>query len=224
MKKILAVVIAVVMTAALFAISSIAADPAVVITPEQLASAESTLNGVTVELSSEGDIAFAKFTAGSLDPHLYIKPEIKTDVANHFAAIKYRTTSAADSIDAYMAGAEPHTIFTTIEGDGNWHIAYGDLEQSGANWTGTFARLDPMNNGGLKEGDTIDIAWIALFANEDDAKAYTGPAADDQPTAPDTPATPDTPSNPDTADASVIAIAAVACVALAGVVVAKKVR
>ena len=38
------------------------------------------------------------------------------------------------------------------------------------------------------------------------------------------PEQPEQPSNPQTADASVIAIAAVACIALAGVVVAKKVR
>lgn len=184
MKKILAIAIAVVMTVALFAVTSTAADAKCLITAEQLASADSTLNGVSVELSSEGDVAFAKFTASSLDPHLYIKPDVKTDAANHFAAVKYRTTSAAETIDAYMAPAEPHTIFSKIEADGNWHIAYGDLEQSGANWTGTFARLDPLNNGGLKEGDTIDIAWIALFASEDDAKAYTGPAAGETPVAP----------------------------------------
>ncbi|MBO4868262.1 MAG: hypothetical protein J5585_00965 [Clostridia bacterium] len=187
MKKILAVATVIAMTAALFAVCSVAADPAVVITAEQLSAAESTYNGVTVELSTEGGVDFARFTAGGLDPHLYIKPDIKTDASNHFAAIKYRTTSGAASIDAYMAAAEPHTIFSAIEADGSWHIAYGDLEQSGANWTGTFARLDPMNGGSLKEGDTLDVAWIALFASEDDAKAYTGPAAGgDTPVAPST--------------------------------------
>ena len=58
--------------------------------------------------------------------------------------------------------------------------------------------------------------------NDINLKVGTGVKADDpEPTQPSDP-TPTT--NPTTADASVIAIAAVACIALAGVVVAKKVR
>ena len=185
MKKILAIAIAVVMTVALFAVTSTAADAKCLITAEQLsADTNTTKSGVSFELKEEGGEKFARFTAVDLDPHLYLSPDVTTDVANHFAVIKYRTTSEAATIDAYMAGAEPHTVFTNIEADGNWHMCYGDLEESGANWTGKFARLDPLNNGGLKEGDTIDIAWIALFASEDDAKAYTGPAAGSEPAQP----------------------------------------
>ncbi len=186
MKKILAIAIAVVMTVALFAVTSTAADAKCLITAEQLsAETNTTKSGVSFELKEEGGEKFARFTAVDLDPHLYLSPDVTTDVANHFAVIKYRTTSEAATIDAYMAGAEPHTVFTNIENDGNWHMCYGDLEQSGANWTGKFSRLDPLNNGSLKEGDTIDIAWIALFASEDDAKAYTGPAAGETPVAPE---------------------------------------
>ncbi len=186
MKKILALSVAVIMTFALFAAAvNAAAEPALLITAEDLASeSNTTKSGVSFELMEEGGEKFARFTAEDLDPHLYLASKPQTDVANHFAVLKYRTTSGAQKTDAFMAGAEPHTQFTDIVNDGQWHFAYGDLEESGANWTGTFARLDPLNNGDLKAGDTIDIAWIALFANEADAKAYTGPAAGSEPAQP----------------------------------------
>lgn len=179
MKKILAIAIAVVMTVAAFALCvNAAAEPALLITAEVLASEQNaTKSGVSFELKEEGGEKFARFTAEDLDPHLFIAANNVTAVGNHYAVIKYKTTSGAKEIDAYMAGAEPHTIFSPeIENDGAWHYTYGDLEESGANWTGKFARLDPMNGGTLAVGDTIDIAWIALFANEADAKAYKGPS------------------------------------------------
>lgn len=194
MKKILALSVAVIMTFALFAAAvNAAAEPALLITAEDLASeSNTTKSGVSFELMEEGGEKFARFTAEDLDPHLYLASKPQTDVANHFAVLKYRTTSGAQKTDAFMAGAEPHTQFTDIVNDGQWHFAYGDLEESGANWTGTFARLDPLNNGDLKAGDTIDIAWIALFANEADAQAYKGPAAGSEPT-PSEPKAADTP-------------------------------
>ena len=186
MKKFLALAVAVVMTAALFAVAvNAAADPAIIITAEQLASeSNATKSGVHFELVEEGGEKFARFTADDKDPHLYLTPDVTTDTANHYAAIKYRTTSGAATIDAYMAGAEPHTMFEAITADGQWHTTIGDLEQSGANWTGKFARLDPMNGGTLEVGDTIDIAWIALFDNEADARAYTGPSGSTAPVEP----------------------------------------
>jgi hypothetical protein len=60
------------------------------------------------------------------------------------------------------------------------------------------------------EDGTSEVIWIAT------ATVANGPEK--------TADQPQQPTNPGTADASVIAIAAVACVALAGVVVAKKVR
>ena len=129
-------------------------------------------SGISFELISGADFEFARFTALNTDPHLYLASQPTTSVENHYAVIKYRTTSSAASIDAYMRAAEPHTMFSEIVNDGEWHYAFGDLEQSGSNWTGTFTRLDPLNGGALTVGDTIDIAWIALFADEEDAAMY----------------------------------------------------
>ena len=74
----------------------------------------------------------------------------------------------------------------------------------------------------LADGTVEDMWTINYTAENGKSIDDIAPKADD-PT-PTDPGTPDTPSNPDTADASVIAIAAVACIALAGVVVAKKVK
>ena len=96
---------------------------------------------------------------------------------------------------------------------------------------------DTEEEGGLLELKGIDqlkdgtyVLTIKAIFNDGTEEAYekdinlkvgTGVKADDpEPTQPSDP----TPTNPTTADASVIAIAAVACIALAGVVVAKKVR
>ena len=80
-------------------------------------------------------------------------------------------------------------------------------------WDGTIARLDPLSGNGITS-TSIDIASIEFFASEADAQAAAGgESSQGGETTP-----------PPTADAAVIAVAAVACIALAGVVVAKKVK
>ncbi len=129
MKKILALSVAVIMTFALFAAAvNAAAEPALIITAEDLASeSNTTKSGVSFELKEEGGEKFARFTAEDLDPHLYLASNPKTEVTNHYAVLKYRTTSGAQKIDAFMAGAEPHTQVTHIVNDGQWHFSYRDL-------------------------------------------------------------------------------------------------
>jgi len=176
MKKILAIAVAVVMIAAVCSTVSFAAsEPALLITAEQLADESNltTSNNVEIELKEENGVKFARITATGGDPHFYFGTAPETDVANKYAAIKYRTTTSGLTIDAYMYAAEPHTIFGEVNGDGNWNYLLGDLSQSGANWTGKFARFDPLN-GNVAAGDVLDIEWIAVFADQADAEAYRG--------------------------------------------------
>ena len=176
MKKFLAIAVAVVMIAAVCSTVSFAAsEPALLITAEQLADESNltTSNNVEIELKEENGVKFARITATGGDPHFYFGTAPETDVANKYAAIKYRTTTSGLTIDAYMAGAEPHTIFGEVNGDGNWNFLVGDLSQSGANWTGKFARFDPLN-GNVAAGDVLDVEWIAVFADQADAEAYRG--------------------------------------------------
>ncbi len=223
MKKILAIALAAVMTLAVLAVAVNAeAEPVLLITADQIAAEgnQKSAGVATVELvSDEG--GFARITSAGDDPFIAINPVPTTDVANKYAAIKYRSTSEKSTgIEIYTEIAEPHaTTSEAFQNDGQWHTIVIDLSTAGAQWKGNFSRLDPMNAAGLPAGEVIDIAWVAIFADENDAKAYTGPS---EPTAPVDDPTPA--ENPGTADASVIAIAAVACIALAGVVVAKKVK
>ena len=71
----------------------------------------------------------------------------------------------------------------------------------------------------LADGTVEDMWTVKYSAENGRTLADITPKADDPAPADPTPA-----DNPGTADASVIAIAAVACIALAGVVVAKKVK
>ena len=118
------------------------------------------------------------------------------------------------SIDFYLQVAEPHARGEEVIADGEWHYTILNLETPFPDnmttlWNGTIARFDVMNGSAevSVEGAKLDVAEIAFFASEADAVAYTKG-----------------PSNPGSGDAAIIAIAAVGCIALAGVVVAKKVR
>ena len=177
MKKILAIAIAVVMISAVCATVSFAADPATVITPEQLAAEGNTVNAATVELKND-DGAYVKVTSTGDDPWICIKPVPAVGADNKYATIKYRTTSTASKgIEVYTEIDEPHATTTeTLNTDGKWHTIVIDLSTAGDKWKGNFSRLDMMNGAPLPAGEVIDIAWIALFANEADAKAYKGPS------------------------------------------------
>ncbi len=177
MKKFLALAIIAVMTVALFAVGVNAADPVLVITAEQIASSENNCSaGVeSVELKTD-DGNYARITSAGDDPWIQILPTPTTEVANKYAAIKYRSTSEKSTgIEIYTEIAEPHaTTSEAFQNDGQWHTIVIDLSTAAAQWKGNFSRLDPMNAAGLPAGEVIDIAWIALFASEDDAKSYTG--------------------------------------------------
>ena len=226
MKKILAIALAAVMTLAVLAVAVNAeAEPALLITADQIAAEgnQKSAGVATVELvSDEG--GFARITSAGDDPWIMITPVPTTKVENKYATFKYRTSSTVTlGIEVYTEIAEPHASAgaDAFQNDGQWHTAVIDLSTAQDQWKGNISRIDPMNAAGLPAGEVIDIAWVAIFADENDAKAYTGPN-EGEPAAPSDNPTPA--DNPGTADASVIAIAAVACVALAGVVVAKKVR
>ena len=160
----------------------------------------------------KGD-GFVTFTASGGDPFFAFAEPLQIGADAKYAVVKYRTSSNVNTIDFYLQIAEPHAQSDKLVNDGEWHFIVVDLSKpfpdsmGDSLWDGTLARLDPMT--GDLDNASIDIASIDFFTSEADAQAAANGGQ---------------PSNPGTADASVIAIAAVACIALAGVVVAKKVR
>lgn len=164
----------------------------------------------TNTVTAEKKDGYVTFTAQGDDPWFNFAEPLNPGADAKYAVVKYRTSNeGVGTVDFYLQIAEPHARESVVA-DGNWNyvvidmsVPYPDNMQS--IWAGTIARFDPMS--GSVTGASIDIASFEFYTSEADARA----AASGR-------------TNPATADASVIAVAAVACVALAGVVVAKKVR
>jgi len=161
MKKFLALAIVAVMTVALFAVGVQAAD----------------------------DFPYAHFVADGNDPctgvtfsgaHTAMDPD-----AVKWAAIKYRTVTEKDSSGTALTGQiyvqpaqEPCVPINYVHSQ-SWETLVLDLSGCAA-WnsekytqTGSF-RFDFLQGNTVQKGDSIDIAWIAFFENEADAKAYDG--------------------------------------------------
>jgi len=180
MKKFITVVLAIAMILSLCSISAFAAEG-----PDFLETAEDLYNDLdadsnkTVTMTLEdGYVNFD--VAENNDPWLVFKTPLEIGEANKYAVIKYRTSNTeVQTIDFYIAIDEPHAIAKNIVADGEWHLAYAVMDEGGdANkWAGngTWARFDMM--AGTGSNWAIDVAWIAFFANEDAAKAYTGEEA-----------------------------------------------
>ena len=161
MKKFLALAIVVVMTVALLAVGVQAAD----------------------------DFPYAHFVADGNDPctgvtfsgaHTTMDPD-----AVKWATIKYRTVSEKDSGGAALTGQiyvqpaqEPCVPINYVHSQ-NWETLVLDLSGcsawNSAKYTQTSSfRFDFLQGNNVQKGDSIDIAWIAFFENEADARAYDG--------------------------------------------------
>ena len=196
--------------------SSSAPEAVLTLTPSKLGEffeGSTGVNTVTAEVKEGGK--YITFTAEGEDPFFAFPEPVNVGVDAKYAVIKYRYAGEGErTIDFYLKIAEPHARTAAIETDGEWHYAIIDCsvpypDNMDALWDGTIARFDPLSGNGIT-GTSIDIASIAFYTSEADARAAMTDGQQQ--------------TNPGTSDASVIAIAAVACIALAGVVVAKKVR
>ena len=169
-------------------------------------------------VTAEKKDGYVTFTAGGEDPFFAFAQPLNPGADAKYAVIKYRYEGEGDrTIDFYLQIAEPHAR-AAIETDGEWHYVIIDCsvpfpETMDTLWDGTIARLDPLSGNGITD-TSIDIASIEFFASEADAQAAASEGGQQG----------GNDDNPTTADAAIIAVAAVACLALAGVVVAKKVR
>ena len=214
MKKILALLIIAVMTVAL-CVSAAAASPVLRVDADKLYELFENNTGANT-VSAEKKDGYVTFTAAGDDPFFGFPEPLNPGVDAKYAVVKYRTSDeGVNTIDFYLKIAEPHAQSEGIVRDGEWHFVVMDLskpfpESMDTLWDGTIARFDPMT--GSVTGKSIDIAYFEFYTSEADAQAATRDAA------------PAEPSNPGSGDAAIIAIAAVGCVALAGVVVAKKVK
>ncbi len=196
MKKVIAFAVAAFILIAL-CVPAFAADPAKIVGAEELYEAldESSNPSVAMELDEEDGVKFVNFTVTSNnDPWLQFNPVLAVGSANKYVSIRYRTSNTeVASIDLYVKINEPHAIAQGIVADGEWHNAVADLSEGGAgnhwdndNPDGTIARFDMMAGTGTDWA--IDIAFLAFFDNEADAKAFTVPSQGAAPVTEDEPA------------------------------------
>jgi hypothetical protein len=141
-------------------------------------------------------------------------PTLSIPYANGFdgkAETHFKVVDSGAKITIYAANNEIATIELSGLSEGSYTKAavFGPDGASLGSFDVTVAEEGALAFYQRNDHITVDNLKVNAIASE----------SGEQPG--DTPATPE---NPKTADASVIAIAAVACIALAGVVVAKKVR
>ena len=219
MKKILAVVITVVMIASAMALfASAEGETLKIYVGDTETTATLIPSGVTVEQSDSGFIAT---TGASQDPWVSVELEGVDMSVYKFFTVTYRCDSEIGSNNTYMKTAgyigagdggdwESNGMGGTA--DGKWHTKEYSMEGTGTDaGNNGFGTFKDQTITGIRltccgaEGGKFEVASIRFTKDhyEPDEGGNT---------------------NPGTADAAVIAIAAVACVALAGVVVAKKVK
>ncbi len=142
-----------------------------------------------VEVSPSATEGYVTFTATGDDPYFKFGDACNptgygTDLA--FAVIRYRTTATIGKGEFFTnrsGGAHWGDGGTHVEwaykNDGEWHCVVVDCTQTGwgnAKETLYAFRFDPLASG-ASAGDTIDVAYIKFFADEDTARGFA--AAED---------------------------------------------
>ncbi len=152
-----------------------------------------------VRFTATGNDPYASFKFSSEGKNTTIDPDTVT-----WAAIRYRTISQFDNTGVpfkgqlYVSPAAEPFIPVTYNFSMQWETVIVDCTSvsestsmsskwdSSAYTQRTNIRFDPLesdrdaeaalssDNAYVSDGDQIDIAWLAFFENEADARAYTG--------------------------------------------------
>ena len=203
MKKVIAVLAAVVVAMAVLAVSAPVFTP--VFADETVTTGEAPVGdgGETeyVRLTGEGFDPYAMFAFSDKGANTEIDPDTVT-----WAAIRYRTAARYNEngveyiMQMYVSPAAEPFIPAHYAFSGEWDTLIVDMTSVAAryeretiwdsgNYTSTSEiRIDPLEpdrdaenfddstgRGIATEGDYVDIAWIAFFKTEDDVKNFAGP-------------------------------------------------
>lgn len=152
-----------------------------------------------VRFTATGNDPYATFKFSSEGKHANIDPDTVK-----WAAIRYRTISEVDNTGVpfkgqlYVSPAAEPFVPITYNFSKNWETAIIDCSavaqsttldsiwDSESYKTTSTIRFDPLESDRdaeaelledeavVSDGDQIDVAWIAFFEKEEDAKAYTG--------------------------------------------------
>ena len=218
-----------------------AADPACVIDLTNEANLANFSGATRVDVSYDAEKGATVFAPNGSDPYVsYNLPaEQQFDcAANTWCKIGYETAGDIGGIQTQFFWNT-----TTVSGPsgGNQVDWYRDedgkyvdqvfemLSTNEGGWDGTLTllRLDPFQDEDNWGDEELFVKYIAFFASEADAQAYTFAPAAAAPTTPDEPATGETTTTPETGaaqTADMASVAVIGLVAAAAVVVASKKR
>ena len=153
-----------------------------------------------VRFTALGNDPYATFTFSNEGNNTEIDPDTVTWAAIRYrTASQYDSTGVEYTAQFYICPAAEPCIPIKYNFSGNWETAivdmtavtdvtYLDSKWDRFSYTATNTiRFDPLEpdrdpedtasddvNGQVNEGDYIDVAWIAFFEKEEDARAYTG--------------------------------------------------
>lgn len=153
-----------------------------------------------VRFTAEGNDPYASFAFSNEGNNTDIDPDTVTWAAIRYrTGSQYDSTGVEYTGQFYISPAAEPCIPFKYNFSGNWETVivdlttvseatYLDSKWDSFSYTDTaHVRFDPLEpdrdsedtslddeNGQVNTGDYIDIAWIAFFEKEEDAKAYTG--------------------------------------------------
>ncbi|MBQ2306116.1 MAG: PT domain-containing protein [Clostridia bacterium] len=153
-----------------------------------------------VRFTAQGNDPYASFTFSSAGKNDRINPDTVTWAAIRYkTGSQYDSTGVEYTAQFYINPAAEPCVPIRYNFTGNWETAIIDLTSvsesteldsiwNSDSYTAVKSiRFDPLEpdrdsedtsqdtaRGQVNSGDYIDVAWIAFFEKEDDAKAYTG--------------------------------------------------
>jgi hypothetical protein len=153
-----------------------------------------------VRFTAEGNDPYANFSFSKEGNNSKIDPDTVLWAAIRYkTGSQYDSTGVEYTAQFYISPAAEPCIPIRYNFSGSWETAIIDMKSVSAvtelesKWDSTFytatssIRFDPLepdrdpenttgdsSSGQVNSGDYIDIAWVAFFEKEEDAKAYTG--------------------------------------------------
>ena len=137
------------------------------LTADDLATAGTGANQLTITKNTEGDVEYATFTSSGADPYVYYNAKVAEIGQSQFMKITYRTSSACTLGEYFCNSGSFYCLSYNYVNDGNWNTVIIDLTQNIEHSAALqLFRLDPFT-GSNASGCSVDIQCIEFFSSED---------------------------------------------------------
>ena len=134
------------------------------------------VNQVSWGGASSGSDSYYTFYVSGGDPYVSMETPIYNASDIRWVKVRARTSGSGNKLELFAScGGAGRSIGNTnvqlsLQNDGQWHEYVFAINN--ANWRDNvqWLRLDPLAN--CQNGDSIDIDYVAFFADENSARAY----------------------------------------------------